>query len=479
MIALATLLILPIFGALAVVAVPGQAARVAAAVAVLSGGALAVLIMAVAKGGSVQILPGGWGAPLGIALEADGLAVAFMAMTVAVTAAAIALAARTPAIGTPFWALVMLTWSALNVIYVSRDLFNMYVGLELLTLAAVALVATGGTSALAPALRYLFFALTGSLLYLAGVALIYAAHGVLDMAHLAEAPLQATDGVALALMTAGLLVKTAVFPFHAWLPPAHAAAPPPASALLSALVPKASFVILMRLWFDAVPDAATRSLLLTLAILGALAVAHGGVLALRQDRLKQIVAYSTVAQIGYLMLVFPLAGGGGAAQPWAAGAWSGAIFHALAHGLAKAAMFLCAGIWIMAAGSDRLDDLRGLARALPMTAMAFGVAAVTLMGLPPSGGFTAKYLMMTSAFASGQVVLAIVLLAGGLLAAGYLYRPMEALFARVVPDHRPVSRLLQAVPLLLALLAFAMGLFSDAVYAFLQTGRPGAAEGGL
>jgi len=478
--AMVALLALPLAGALASVAAPRQGAWIAGAVALASAVALVFLIGQMTDAGVARVAPGGWGAPLGIVLEADGLAVVFMAMALAVMACVFVIAAPMRDLAAPFWPLALLAWAALNAIFLSRDLFNLYVGLELLTLAAVALVALGGDKALGAALRYLTFALTGSILYLAGVVLVYSAHGILDIDLLASTTLPAaTDRLAMALMTVGLLIKTALFPFHVWLAPAHAAAPAPASAILSALVPKASFVILLRLWFEAMPDIANDRVLILLASLGALAVVLGGVLALSQGRLKQIIAYSTVAQIGYLFLVFPLAGGDSAAQPWAAGAWTGVVFQALGHGLAKAAMFLCAGLWIVAVGSDRLEALRGLARALPMTAMAFAIAAVTLMGLPPSGGFTAKYLMMTTAFASGQVVWGLVLLGGGLLAAGYLYRPMAALFAREIPDFTPVPRILQAVPLVLALMAVAMGILSDGVYAFVQIGRPGSAEEGL
>ncbi len=480
---------LPLAGALAATALPARAARAAAlAAAAATLGAALWLVVAVAGAGVQGIDLGGWAPPLGISLQADGLGAGFIAMT-ALAMTAVALAARRamhPAqAGAPaafgFWPLMLLTWAALNAAFVSRDLFNLYVAIELLTLAAVGLVALAGTpQAIAAALRYLVFALAGSLLYLAGVVLTYAAHGTLDMGLLAARTPAPGDALALALASLGLLVKTALFPFHVWLPPAHAAAPAPASAMLSALVPKASFVILIRLWFEAMPDRAAPAALLMLAGLGTAAVVWGGLQALRQHRLKQIVAYSTVAQLGYLFLVFPLAGGEGAAQPWAAGAWTGTMFLALSHGLAKAAMFLCAGLWITAAGSDRLRDLRGLARPMPMTAMAFALAAITLMGLPPSGGFTAKYLMMTAAFAAGQWPWALVMAGGGLLAAAYLYRPMTALFARETPrPPAPVSRALQTVPLVLAGLSILLGVVSAAPFEFLQIGRPETAEAGL
>ena len=489
MIALIAGLAVPLLAALAAVALPFRA-RVPTALSAVGLTLVASVWLAIEvwQGGPVTLSLGGWSPPIGIALRADGLGAAFGLMT-ALVMAGVALAARHelaahvagPRVSFGFWPLMLLLWGALNTVFVSRDLFNLYVGLELITLTAVALVAISGKAeAIAAALRYLLFALAGSLLYLAGVVLSYAGHGTLDISLLAARTAAPGDALALGLMTAGLLVKTALFPFHVWLPPAHSAAPAPASAVLSALVPKASLLIVLRLWFEAMPDRAAPVALLALASLGALAVIWGGVMALVQRRLKLIVAYSTVAQIGYIFLVFPLVGGDGAAQPWAAGAWTGAMFQALSHGLAKAAMFLVAGIYIAAVGSDRLGDLRGLARSLPMTGFAFALASMTLLGLPPSGGFTAKYLLMTAAFASGQWVWAFVLAGGGLLAAAYLYRALAAIFAREISiTPCAISRNWQAVPLVLAMLSVALGLLSSVPFEFLQIGRPDQAAEGL
>ncbi len=148
-------------------------------------------------------------------------------------------------------------------------------------------------------------------------------------------------------------------------------------------------------------------------------------------------------------------------------------------GLAKAAMFLCAGLWMASLGHDRLDGLRGQAQATPMAAFAFGLAAITLMGLPPSGGFTAKYLMLTSALASGQWVWAVVLLLGGLLTAAYLYRPLAAVLAKAEDPPPAVPRSQQVVPLILAGAAILLGLASNAPFGFLQIGFSQAAATGL
>jgi len=487
---LVLVLTLPLGGALAAVVAGRHGGAVALAVVTGVSAALTVLIATVVTGGAVGLEAGGWEAPLGIILRADGVSVGFLAMTALVMAAVVALArpqfaardgAETRA-GFAFWPLALLLWAALNTVFVSRDLFNLYVALELLSLAAIALVAIEGKAeTIAAALRYMVFALMGSLLYLLGAALIYTAHGTMDIALLGARMQGApSDLLAAGLITAGLAAKTALFPFHAWLPPAHSGAPAPASAMLSGLVPKASFFILVRLWFEAMPDLANSAVLWLLGGLGAAAVVFGSALAFRQRRLKLIIAYSTVAQIGYLFLIFPLAGGDSAAQPWAAGAWTGAMFHALSHGMAKAAMFLCAGLWILAVGHDRLEGMRGLAKATPMTAFAFALAAVTLMGLPPSGGFTAKYLMLTAAFASGQVVWAVVLVLGGLMTAAYLYRPLALAFAREIPEGlTQVPRWMQAVPLALAGAATLLGLLSALPFEILQIGRPEAAAEGL
>jgi len=486
---LVALLVLPLAGALAIVALPGQAGRAAAFSAIAATAAAAVALAAsVSSQGVLRLEVGGWAPPLGIALAADGLGVTLIVMTATVMAGvslvargtfAPELAGDRAAFG--FWPLMLLLWSALNVVFLSRDLFNLYVGIELLSLAAIGLVAIDGkAAALAAAIRYIVFALAGSLLYLAGVVLIYASHGTLDIDLVAVRTPSAPDGLALALMTAGLMAKTALFPFHVWLPPAHAGAPAPASALLSGLVPKASFVILMRLWFDAMPDRASDGPLVLIALLGTAAVIWGSLAALAQERLKLIVAYSTVAQIGYLFLVFPLAGGTSAGLPWAAGAWTGAVFLALSHGLAKAGMFLAVGHCMAAAGGDRLSAVRGLAKVMPMTAFAFALSAVTLVGLPPSGGFTGKYLVMTAAFASGQWLWALVIAVGGLLAAAYLYRPLAMLFGRGAgASPVPPSRARQAVPLLLAGASVALGIASAGAYGILEIGRPPAAEEGL
>ncbi|MDQ4061572.1 MAG: NADH-quinone oxidoreductase subunit J [Pseudomonadota bacterium] len=486
----AVAVVVPLLSAFLATLLGRAAHRVLAPSALVSTAVAAMATAQVATHGTVEVAVGNWAPPLGIVLRADGLSCAFLVAAAVLLAAAAAFArpdlgpapdGRETRRGFAFWPLVLCLQAGLNAVFVGGDLFNLYVALELLTIPAVALVALDGKpEAVTAAFRYLLFALLGSLAYLLGAAILYATYGALDVRLLGRATGGAGPAlVAAAFMTAGLMAKTALFPLHAWLPAAHAAAPAPASALLSALVVKAPFVVLLRLWFEAVPGVATPILTQSLGVLGAGGILLGSVLALRQGRLKLLVAYSTVAQLGYLLLVFPLAAGSGAQHSWTASAWTGVIFHALAHALAKGAMFLSAGAMAQALGHDRLEGLAGLGQKLPISAFAFGLAAVSLMGLPPSGGFTAKYLLLTSAFASGQWWWALVMVVGGLLAAGYLFRALGRLLSKPVEVRivAQVSRARQATALGLALLSIALGLWSVHPYRLLQIGAAAAAQG--
>ena len=287
------------------------------------GLAIAIAIMVALKraGAPLVYLLGGWAPPLGIVLRADGLSAVMMAIT-AVVIGAVGVFGRTD-FRTPsdsvearapfaFWILLLAVWGALNMVFLGGDLFTLYVALELLTFAAVPLVCLDGRAeTLQAALRYLLFALLGSVLYLVGTALLYGSYGILDIVLLShKIQTEPATVVAAALMTVGLLAKTALFPQHLWLPPAHAGAPAAASAVLSGLMVKGSFFIVVRLWFDVLAGVASFAAAQLLAALGVGAIVFGSVVALRQERLKLLIAYSTLAQIGYLFLMFPLAFGG-------------------------------------------------------------------------------------------------------------------------------------------------------------------------
>jgi len=468
-------------------------------VAAALGNALAVAALAaqVLRGGSLRYPVGGWGVPLGIDLRADGLSTLMLAMSAVIGVAVSVYAARYFSDEDAeddleaqrhkrayFWPLWMFLLAGLNGLFLSADIFHLYVTLELLGFSAVSLAALAGQrAALVAAMRYLLVSLLGSLCFLFGVALLYAAYATVDVTTLAGlAKAGPITWTALGLMTGGLLMKSAVFPLHFWLPPAHANAPAPVSALLSALVVKASFYILLRLWFELFRGVVTLPAANFLGLLGAAAILWGSFQALRVRRLKLLVAYSTVAQLGYLCLLFPLAQNAGVAFT----AWSGCIYFMLAHACAKAAMFLAAGNMAHAAGHDRIAGLDGITQALPLSVTAFMLAGISLIGLPPSGGFIAKWMLLKAAIASGQWGWALLMLAGSLLAAGYVMRVLRHAFTQVdkaLPLHR-VPRTMEWTAAGLAVLAVLLGLMAARPLALLRIGAPvadaavAAVEGG-
>jgi formate hydrogenlyase subunit 3/multisubunit Na+/H+ antiporter MnhD subunit len=429
------------------------------------------------QGGPGRLEIGGWGVPLGIALEADGLSAALLIMANLVALCTSVYA--TSYFGASdkqlhFWPLWLLLWAALNGLFLSADLFNLYVMLELVGLAAAALGAlTGSREAVAANLRYLLVGLLGSMTYLLGVALMYAAHGELDIGLLASALRDASqagpvDAVALALMTGGLALKAALFPLHFWLPPAHANAPAPVSAALSALVVKAAVYLILRLWLSLFAPVTTAAAALLLGLLGAAAVLWGSWRALRAERLKLLAAYSTVAQIGYLFLFFPLLA---ATPPGPAydNLVAALVLMALTHGFAKAGLFLAAGSIQQSAGHDRVDQLGGTAQRLPATIFAIGLAGIALIGLPPSGSFIGKWLLMQGAIETGQWGWIVVVLAGTLLAAAYVFRVLIRAFGlEPTPLHFVTDARVEIPALLLALVAVAvLGLGSGPLWTLL------------
>lgn len=479
--AIALLILAPLVAAALAFAFPRRGGWLALGTAGVVGTAIVHLTRHVLSSGIQIHVVGGWSPPLGIGLRADGLSTLMLIIT-GLIGLAVALYARRYFVSEPdgpashrehyFWPLFLFLWTALNALFLSADIFNLYVTLELLGFAAVTLVALAGKrAALTAALRYLFVSLSASLFYLLGVGLIYGQCGTVDIPSLAAtAQPGPTVWVALALMTGGLIVKAALFPLHFWLPPAHANAPAPVSALLSALVVKGSFYILLRLWFEAFPTLLTPAVAQLFGLLGAAAILWGSVSALFQTRLKLLIAYSTVAQLGYLFLVFPLA----ASREGGFTAWSGALIFLGAHACAKTAMFLTAGNILHAAGHDRIKELDGITHLLPVSVFAFGLSGMSLIGLPPSSGFAGKWLLLNAALTQGQWGWAVVILVGSLLAAAYVVRVLAHAFTHVSEPKRPnpIPRVMEWTALALAGLAVVLGFASHWVAELLRVGSP-------
>ena len=467
---------LPLFGAIAAFILPRAAALVGLVTLALTTGAVIALGLEVRQSGAVVLPLGGWGAPLGIDLRADGLSVAMLALTSAV-GFLVSIAALDALKGADqarerqyFWPLWLLLLTGINGVYLSTDIFNLYVMIEVIALAAVGLTVLSATRAAVQAgLEYMYASILGALLFLMGVGFIYLQIGRLDFAGLMGAEPTAALIAAVALMFVGLALKTALFPLHFWLPAAHANATAPASALLSGLVVKAALYIVLRLaQYMPFPS---ETLLTLVGLMGAGAVIWGGIQALRAERLKLLVAWSTVAQIGLIFVAFARAGEVGLTESWKA-----AALLILAHGIAKAAMFLAAGRIKDEIGHDVIRDLDRAPVRPTLAQFTFALAAISLIGLPPSLGFIGKWSLMEGALVAGYWHWVAVTMLGTLLSVAYFSRVLSA-FLRFDRIRTPVAEhqgwaLADAAPLTLALTAIGLGLMAAPILRFIEIGYP-------
>jgi multicomponent Na+:H+ antiporter subunit D len=436
--------------------------------ALATSGAVGTLAADVLRSGPQYMAAGGWAAPLGITMRCDGFSLLMLLLAAAINFPASFYAMsyfsaeqkrseRTRL----FWPLWFLLWGGLNCLFLSGDIFNMYLLLEFILLCGVALASLAGSrAAFISAFRYLIAATAAALFYLLGVALLYSDYSTLDLVALRAArPSGFLPLLALGLMAGGLSLKSALFPFHFWLPPAHSTAPAPVSAVLSALVVKAAFYVMLRIWTEVFPG--TPSPLPELAaLLGSAAVLWGSWQALKQQRLKFLIAYSTVAQMGYLFLLFPTASEDGKA-------FAAVTYQMISHGLAKAAMFLAAGAIQKATGTDLIERTRGGFQKAPLAVLAIIIAGASLAGISPGGG--AKGKLLGIALESGQWWWGVPIVAGMPLAAAYTFKAVAVTFGRANDGASTESwRALEAIALALSILAIGLSFFSDVVLSTLE-----------
>ena len=424
----------------ALVRSPTPAWILAASVSAATFAVAVALAIAVSDGSEIAYLLGGWAAPWGIeyridALNALVLVIVTGASSVSLVHARFSVAreVRRDRIGL-FYTAWLLCLTGLLGMAITGDVFNVFVFLEIASLSTYVLVALGPRpAALLAAFRYLVLGSIGATFFLVGVGLLYMMTGTLNMADLSTR----IDGVAdtrtaaagVVFVVLGIGLKAAVFPLHAWLPAAYAHAPSSAAAFLAGTSTKVSIYVLVRFLFDvfgvdlAFERLGFGALLIPLAIAGVLA---GSAIAVFQDSVKRLLAWSSIAQLGYMVLGLGLGTASGVAA---------SVLHLFNHAVMKVALFLALGNLVYRTGSDALENLSGLGRRMPWTMGALLVAAMSIVGVPLTAGFVSKWYLLRAALADGMWPVAVVILVSSLLAAVYMWRVLNAaFFTQPLPD---------------------------------------------
>lgn len=389
-------------------------------------------LVAVQRHGPIAYAFGGWTPPVGIAWSLDGLS-ALLAVVVSGGLLLTLLGLRHSIdyeVGermAPFSTLLLLLTAGLLGLVCSADLFNVFVFLEVASLSAYALVAIGGPAGSFAAFQYLVMGTIGTSCYLLGVGQLYALTGTLNMADVAVrlAPIVQTPaaGWGLVLLLTGLGLKAALVPLHGWMPDAYAHAPSAVSALIAPVMTKVALYALIRVlgWVAPALWQPQTTMLFGLQLCAAVAIVAGSLWALQQSHLRRLLAYSSIAQIGVITLGISLGN-----------AWGlvGALLHLLNDVCAKICLFLSASVL---ARTHRLQTvgalgrLRGLGHGM---SVAFVVAALSLVGLPPMAGFFSKWYLLVGALAADAWPLALLVAASALLSALYVFRLIEHLLSR-------------------------------------------------
>ena len=372
---------------------------------------------------------GGWAPPWGIEYVVDPLG-GGMAVLVALLATLVAVYAgphlRTVSRrqGTIFDSLFLLLTSGLLGITLTGDLFNLYVFLEISSLSAYALLASGGERAVVATFRYLLIGTIAASFYLLGLGYLYALTGTVNMADLATR-LPAVGGgaamtVGVVLIVVGLAIKMAMFPLHGWMPDAYTYAPPPVTMFIAAVMSKVSAYALLRiLFFVLPPTGAVQTALSVMSWVAAGGVLAGSVLALAQTDVRRMLAYSSVGQMGYVVLGLSLGN---------AAALTGALLHITGHAIAKGCLFGAVGSLPRDTAPASIAGFAGASRRAPLTMAAFTVAALSLVGMPPTAGFFSKWYLVQGALEADAWWFAVVLLVSSLLSAVYFFRVIEQIY---------------------------------------------------
>jgi multicomponent Na+:H+ antiporter subunit D len=435
-----------------------------------------LLLQVLSSDAPISYVLGGWTVPFGIEYRVDRLN-AFVLLLVCLAGAliipyaALSVEKELDSGQRPwFYTMYLLCLAGLLGIAITGDAFNAFVFLEISSLSTYVLIATGRhRRALLASYQYLITGTIGATFYVIGVGLLYVATGSLNFADIAakldpaavsySRPLLA----ALAFLSAGVCLKLALFPLHLWLPNAYAHAPSAAAAFLAASATKVAVYLLIRIYFTVYgPAFGIKELPVSevLMLLSLAAMFVASFTAIFEGNAKRMLAYSSVAQIGYITLGLSLANVSGL---------TGSVVHLFNHALIKATLFMALGAVFYRVGSARFDDIAGIGRRMPFTMAAFVVAGLGLVGVPGTAGFISKWYLAMGALENGNWPVVAAIVASSVLAAIYVGRAIEIAYFREPTNRAAEAR--DPPPLMLYPMLLAAAL---SVYFGLETGQSAA-----
>ena len=431
--------VVPLFGALLVGLLrrAGPAFALALVVSWIMPFIAGAMLWQVLGTGPISYHLGSWPPPRGIEYRGDVLNGFVLVLVSAVGAAIMPFARRSVALEIAeerlawFYSMYLLCLTGLLGIAVTGDAFNAFVFLEISSLSSYVLIALGrDRRALLAAFQYLIMGTIGATFYVIGVAFLFLVTGSLNMVDIAArlGPAAADQSrpilAGLAFLTVGVSLKLALFPLHVWLPNAYAHAPSVVTAFLSATATKVAVYLLMRLYFSifgAAIDLEDLPITEILVVLSIAAMFIASIIAVFEADLKRMLAYSSLAQIGYITLGIGLANQAGL---------TGSIVHLFNHAIMKAALFVALGCVFFRIGSVKLADIAGLGGKMPLTMAAFAVAGFGLIGTPGTAGFVSKWYLAVGALDRGSPLLVGLIVASSLISFVYIGRVVEAAWFR-------------------------------------------------
>ena len=392
-----------------------------------------LLLQQVMQTGTISYELGGWSPPWGIEYRIDKLN-AFIALIISGVSTVVLVAAQTSIEKeipqekhTLFYILYLLSLTGMLGIVTTGDAFNVFVFLEISSLSAYSLIALGrDRRALWASFQYLIMGTIGATFILIGIGLMYQMTGTLNMVDLAtrlpEVAETRTVTTAYVFFIVGVCLKLALFPLHLWLPNAYAHAPSIVTAFFAATSTKVAAYLLIRFTFSIFGVSfsfTTLPMEMVFLTLGLLGIFVASTVAIYQDNIKHVFAYSSVAQIGYMIVGFSMTTSAGL---------SAMLLHVFNHALMKGALFLALGAVMLRVGSTQLKDFQGLGRQMPLTMAAIVVGGLSLIGVPLTVGFVSKWYLVVAALEKGWWPVAGLVLLGSLLAVVYVWRIVETAY---------------------------------------------------